>query len=520
MMTIYEKESLFESLDNTFFGLKAYVEGAVGREELHEVETNLFRKLQRLGREFMEAFIAMSGTGYEPGNPPLSEDGCKMEYKGVDPKGSPYMSIFGEIRIYRAAFALPDGGRYYPIDAQLNLPEHKYSYLLLKWLQKDSAEQDFRSAVGRFNEMFDFSFFPDLPHTQGMPIAEYVKPFYDQLEAPPVQLEGSHIGLSADCKGVRILKSEREEPQSQLGSEGPGKARRGKGEKPGIKKDAVVVTDFSFDPEARDAQEIVKGLLKQVTEKEKEQKKQDRQARRKQGLPQPREPHNKHVFATLEGKKAAFSHLLDRVEKRDPQGQKPLVVLLDGAPALEDQLLNELKTRGMDDRVDAWILDIIHASQYLWPIATAFYGEKDPRRVKWVEQKLYELMDSKVGYVIGGLKQIRTKNRLTRHQKTVIQKSITYFENHRHMMDYAAYLRKGYPIATGVVEGTCGSLVKDRMEQSGMRWSIAGAQAVLAQRAVVKNGDWNGFFNYYIDSERDRLYPIVYERADLYQNAA
>ena len=58
-----------------------------------------------------------------------------------------------------------------------------------------------------------------------------------------------------------------------------------------------------------------------------------------------------------------------------------------------------------------------------------------------------------------------------------------------------------------MVEGTCGSLVKDRMEQSGMRWSIHGAQAVLAQRAVVKNGDWDSFFTYYIDAERDRLYP-------------
>ena len=81
------------------------------------------------------------------------------------------------------------------------------------------------------------------------------------------------------------------------------------------------------------------------------------------------------------------------------------------------------------------------------------------------------------------------------------------------MMQYDLYLNKGYPISTGVIEGTCGSLVKNRMEQSGMRWSIAGAQVVLAQRAVVKNGDWEDFFNFYIDAERERLYPMVYERA-------
>jgi hypothetical protein len=80
------------------------------------------------------------------------------------------------------------------------------------------------------------------------------------------------------------------------------------------------------------------------------------------------------------------------------------------------------------------------------------------------------------------------------------------------MMAYDIYLEKGYPIATGLVEGTCGSLVEDRMEQSGMRWSIAGAQAVLEQRAVVKNNDWEDFWAFYIDMETLRLYPTPYER--------
>jgi hypothetical protein len=403
----------------------------------------------------------------------------------------------------------------YPIDAQLNLPAHKYSYVLLKWLQASSAEEDFRSAVHRFNEIFSFSFFPELPQRQGLPIADYVEPFYDQIAAPSGHTEGSHIAISADGKGIRILKSERDNAQ-----EGEAKPRRGKGEKPGIKKDAVVVTDFSFHPEARDAEEIVKGLLDGFTKQEKEQAQQARQHRREEGIEAPRAPHNKHVFATLEGKEAAFDHLLDHVEKRDPEGQKPLIALLDGDPYLENRLLEALHARNLTHRLDAVILDVIHASEYLWDVGTALYGEKDPNRIPWVKGKLYALLESKVGYVIGGLKQIRTKNPLTPHQRKAIQKTITYFENHRHMMDYATYLQKGYPIATGTVEGTCGSLVKDRMEHSGMRWSIEGAQAVLAQRAVVKNGDWNDFFRYLIDAERKRLYTTVYQRAGLYREAA
>ena len=200
----------------------------------------------------------------------------------------------------------------------------------------------------------------------------------------------------------------------------------------------------------------------------------------------------------------------------------PKVALLDGDPYLEDRLRQELALHGMEDRLDALILDLIHASEYLWDVSTALYGEKSARRIHWIEEKLYALLEGNVGYLIGGLRQRLTKNRdrLTSSQKKTLEKTITYFENHRHMMHYDVYLNKGYPIATGVVEGTCGSLVKDRMEQSGMRWSIHGAQAVLAQRAVVKNGDWDSFFTYYIDAERDRLYPTIYERENAYQRAA
>ena len=248
----------------------------------------------------------------------------------------------------------------------------------MKWLQASAAEQDFRKAVNRFNEIFDFAFFAELPQRQGLALAEYVEPFYEQVEAPFPETEGSHIALSADCKGVRILQGERADAPAAPQA----KARRGKGEKPGIKKDAVVVTDFSFDPVARQAEDIVKGLLNQFSQKEKEKAKQERQHRRAEGLLEPRMPRNKHVFATLHGKQAAFTHLLDHVHKRDPQGQKPLIGLLDGDPYLEEALLKEVKARHLEDRRDVLILDIIHASEYLWDVGTALYGERGPKRIE------------------------------------------------------------------------------------------------------------------------------------------
>ncbi len=74
------------------------------------------------------------------------------------------------------------------------------------------------------------------------------------------------------------------------------------------------------------------------------------------------------------------------------------------------------------------------------------------------------------------------------------------------MMKYNEYLEKGYPIGTGVVEGACGCLVKDRTGRSGMKWTHEGGQAILSLRAVNQNGDWDKYFAYYVNMEQQRLY--------------
>jgi hypothetical protein len=115
--------------------------------------------------------------------------------------------------------------------------------------------------------------------------------------------------------------------------------------------------------------------------------------------------------------------------------------------------------------------------------------------------------------VVGGFKQMITKQTTTSAQKRVLQKTITYFENHRDMMKYDRYLEQGFPIATGLVEGACNCLVKDRMEQSGMRWSKNGATAILKQRAVRLNGDWQSLWDDYMKCQKHYLYPNVYKKA-------
>jgi hypothetical protein len=128
-----------------------------------------------------------------------------------------------------------------------------------------------------------------------------------------------------------------------------------------------------------------------------------------------------------------------------------------------------------------------------------------------VREHALAILEGRVGRVIGGLRQILSKQELRSSQKKALNKAITYYENHRHMMAYDRYLATGYPIATGLIEGTCGSLIKDRADRSGSRWSSEGVQAVLNLRAVTKNGDWDEYWTYYMASEHERLYDRSFD---------
>lgn len=498
MATIYDIEAMESNSKMLFSELLQYITDAVDTTELHEVEKNIFEQLQKLGLSLLKNFIARSGTGYQPAHRLVDEFGKTLVYKGT--VKSPYFSIFGELIIERARYQAEQGGYSFPLDSQLNLPEKKYSYLLQKWLQAAAVETNYQKATELLNDIFDYTLFASMPQRIGKSVSSHVDDFNAQTPAPDPETEGSHLGISADGKGIRMLPSEREnQPDSQAHS-----PRLGRGKKRGVKKQSTVTVDFSFTPVTRSPEDIVAALLKERIKKPDSQRDDDdsQNSRRAQ---------NKHLYASLDGKDAAMEYLMQRVIKRDPQNSKPIVVLLDGDPNLRRAFDKANKRYQLGKRVDAIILDIIHVAEYIWEVGTALNGEYNDKRVPWVREKLLSILHGNVRRVIGGFKQMITKRTTTAAQKRVLQKAITYFENHIDMMYYQHYLAKGYPIATGLVEGACNCLVKDRMEQSGMRWSKNGAEAILKQRAVKLNGDWQAFWDSFMAYQKNVRYPMNYK---------
>jgi hypothetical protein len=251
-------------------------------------------------------------------------------------------------------------------------------------------------------------------------------------------------------------------------------ARRGKGERRTKKKEALVTALYSVDRYRRSPQQVADALMRQGEPG-------DTAAR---PLPQ-----RKQLWATLSGKDAALAHLAEQARRRDGVHIVDRVALTDGAVALQQRVEARFASFTL-------VLDIIHAVEYLWKAANALLGERHRRRNAWVRQHLEALLSGAVAQVIASLEHDLASRRLCSSRREALETTIGYYRRNAGYMRYDVYLRRGWPIGSGVVEGACGHLVKDRMEQSGMRWSRAGAQSVLDLRSVRLNGDWSLYQGY------------------------
>ena len=129
------------------------------------------------------------------------------------------------------------------------------------------------------------------------------------------------------------------------------------------------------------------------------------------------------------------------------------------------------------------ILDLLHVTPRLWEAAHLFHREGSEDASAFVRQRLLGILKGKAGYVIGGMRQMGTKQGLRGRKAKKLRVLCNYLENNRDRMQYDEYLVSGYPIASGIIEGACRHVVKDRMERAGMRWCVAGAQAMLDAKA-------------------------------------
>jgi len=459
--------------------------------QLHIIEDQMHKLLLSFGKDLLNQFLAQKGTGKKEFIKTLNNE--IIPFHSI--KSRNYLSIFGDIVIKRAYFWKSGVKGISPLDAELNLPIRIHSYLLDKWVQQRITEEPYQEAINSVGNLFHLKITKQISQKITVESSQDVENFYKGKSIFPN--EGSDIIIQADCKGIIMVPRER--PETKLNEEF---TRRAKGvSKIGTKKDSVVTADYTINPSKRTPKNVLDGLMSINSNKKMKKKNTDIEKKKK--------PINKQIVATMEGKEKAFLMLLDRVKARDLTERKPIFILIDGAVSLEKGLMKELCKRNWQSRVKGCCLDIVHATEYLWDVSTALYGETNPERVSWVRLALSKFLNSKVKEVIKEIHNKIESYKLTKFQIKRLKRSVTYFENHKHMMDYKKYLNEGYPIASGVIEGACNTLVKDRTERSGMQWTKKGADAVISLRSVQCNKDWENYWDYYVQSCAERNYGTM-----------
>jgi hypothetical protein len=449
---------------------------------IHQIEETLVEDLRRLGLSAVKAFIEQQGDGHI---------GEAVEHEGRTLKRLPelvcdrYFSAFGPIEIKQHGYATRPTQKVElkPLAVKLALPESGYSYVLQRWDGILSVNNSYSEVSKQLGELLGISQSTRSLTGIAASMASHARQFQATQKKPSPHSEGELLVVTSDCKGVPM----RQQPDEKK----PKKKRLGKGEKNGTKRMACVGGIYTIDRFERTVDDVLVYI------------------RRKKCQGARPQPQNKRLRANLtrevngrmlNAKDATFAWLRHEADQRNPHSERTVVCIMDGETKLWT------KQREMFPEA-VGVLDIFHVMEHLWPCVHRFEKENTPGAFRLFERQFRRILEGRIGRVIGAFRQMAVKRKLKRRALEKLEEHLTYFENNRDRMKYDEYLEQGFPIGSGIVEGACRNLVKDRMERTGMRWSTSGAQAILDLRAVYLNGDWSSFHEYLIRREQKRLHP-------------
>jgi len=142
--------------------------------------------------------------------------------------------------------------------------------------------------------------------------------------------------------------------------------------------------------------------------------------------------------------------------------------------------------------------------------AWSFFGKGEPAAEEWVADQARKILHGKARQVAAGIRRRATAYGYSPAERAGADECARYLENKQGYLGYATALAKGWPIATGIIEGACRHIVKDRMDITGARWGLEGAEAVLKLRALIATGDFDAYWRFHLRREHERIHHAKY----------
>jgi hypothetical protein len=270
-------------------------------------------------------------------------------------------------------------------------------------------------------------------------------------------------------------------------------ARLGGGRRLHAKRMAAVAAIYTVEPCVRTPEEI---LTDSPTQRE-----------TGQGSARPR-PEHKRVWASLaQSPEEVIREMFDEAARRDPKGQKRWVALVDGNLPQIDRLQKLAEERNIPLII---VIDFIHVAQYVWKAAGAFFPGQELEPDCWTRGRLLEILRGKASLIAAGMRRSATLREMAAAERKPVDECADYLLHYSPYLQYDKALAEGVPIATGVIEGACRHLVQDRMNLTGARWGLTGAEAVLRLRALRSSNDFDAYWNFHEQQEYERNHASRY----------
>jgi hypothetical protein len=482
-MSILNQEQLLLKARQQFGAIEqALVEHTQRQTRIDLFERSLFTQLLALGLTLLQAFVAAAGMGDEGECLSVGERTLR---RSPEPHPRWYRSIFGKLSISRWVYSRGPKQKieHAATDARLGLPRGEYSYVLEDWQQKLCVKETFAEGTEGLGAILGIQMSVQTAEEMNLRLAEQAEPFRLQQPAPASTAAATILVATSDGTSVPMHRADRTLQPSPKAGARQGSTRR-----------AYIGAVYAIEPFVRRPQDILNELFREQA-----------------AVRRPR-PQGKRLWSEMaasndqsltSGSQRVFVEMAIDVQTRDPQRQRTLVCLMDGERKLWD-LQQEWLGRSVP------ILDFFHVLERVREVSKVIHADDPSRRQTWVGDQVNDLLTGKVDTVI------RRWRRLSKAAEqadswsaaggATVTSAITYFSNNRQRMRYDEYLAQGYPIGSGIAEGACRNLVKDRLDGSGMHWRFPGADAMLKTRALYLNGEWNAFVEFRIQREQQTLY--------------
>ena len=469
-------------------------------KENHSMKlSGLERELEKRGRELMRILLQEHLNKLSPSRCEQTVCGSdEIDRPNVRPHDRKIETVFGTVSTSRAGYGNEGVASLHPLDAQLNLPSERYSLELRRRVAENAAKSSFDETL----EAIEKTTGAHVPKRQVEELTQRAArdfdAFYETRQYTPTceTTTGPILVMTADGKGVVMHEQDlREQTRKAAQKRKPRmETRLSKGEKKNARRMATVAAVYTIDTFKRTPQDLLPGNNK--TQKEKS----------------PR-PEQKRVWASLEkSAEQVIESAFSEASHRDPGQEKHWVALVDG----ENQQLRILGRMAKKQGVDITIIvDIIHVIEYLWKAGRAFYPKSGPELEKWVQHRLLKILEGKAGLMAGGMRRSATVKNLTDKQREPVDTCATYLKNKAPYLKYDRYLDLGFPIATGVIEGACRHLIKDRMDITGAKWRLTSAEAVLRLRALRSSNDFDEYWDFHEACEYQRNHQSLYQNGEV-----